>query len=398
MKINESVNILNNLKKVPRSLKEENDIDMSEYDKDNLYIISNDKKYIYKLNRESTKVVIQGNNSNSYLSLFFELIAGKSDTNSSEWMTPDKFEEDVQSIFVNQYFVVESLKESLDYLDCSLIDEFNISDKVMYQGTDSNSEQENNLNEEDNISNKLVYEDVPFRGSGISKHVSVFYNINSNIMSIDNEDFSLIYDGNKFTAEGQYWFTNDFENNNDFSLKVKSAAKVMYNKVKKSLIKNESVDNEKDEVFMADSDKDEFNYQMLGRLKSDCDYYLGEGNRNERHLWAHSVSKQIAKMREFYDKVPVKPEWLTKEMIDDYENKMSQTINESIKEPIKCLIEYNDNGEPYFELDGERYNINDYYFDRDNSVIYLDNKAYKVDIEYDIEDYIILTELEDNSK
>lgn len=77
-------------------------------------------------------------------------------------------------------------------------------------------------------------------------------------------------------------------------------------------------------------DQDKFNYMMLSRLKSDCDYYLGNGNRNPRNLWAGDEAKQIAKMREFYDKVPEEPEWLTKEDIDKYEDKM---INRSEDSP-----------------------------------------------------------------
>lgn len=33
----------------------------------------------------------------------------------------------------------------------------------------------------------------------------------------------------------------------------------------------------------------EFEYQLLGRLKSDCDYYLGFGYAFEGHLWAGTV-------------------------------------------------------------------------------------------------------------
>lgn len=67
----------------------------------------------------------------------------------------------------------------------------------------------------------------------------------------------------------------------------------------------------------------EFTYMMLGRLKSDCDYYLGCGGRDANHcLWAHDEQEQINKMRELYDKLPVKPEWLTAEQIDEYAAKM----------------------------------------------------------------------------
>ena len=64
-------------------------------------------------------------------------------------------------------------------------------------------------------------------------------------------------------------------------------------------------------------------YQLLDRLRSDCEYFLGAGNRSEKHLWAGSVRAQIAKMRELYDTLLEKPEWLTKEVIDDYAERMA---------------------------------------------------------------------------
>ena len=64
-------------------------------------------------------------------------------------------------------------------------------------------------------------------------------------------------------------------------------------------------------------------YQLLDRLRSDCEYFLGAGNRAEKHLWTGSVRAQIAKMRELYDTLPEKPEWLTKEVIDDYAERMA---------------------------------------------------------------------------
>lgn len=73
-----------------------------------------------------------------------------------------------------------------------------------------------------------------------------------------------------------------------------------------------------------ESEGREYDYMMLNRLKSDCDYFLGHGNRNERHLWAHGVEAQINKMREIYNSFSDedKPEWLTAEQIDEYERKM----------------------------------------------------------------------------
>ena len=63
-------------------------------------------------------------------------------------------------------------------------------------------------------------------------------------------------------------------------------------------------------------------YRLLDRLKVDCEYFLGAGGRAEKHLWAGNVREQIAKMRELYDALPEKPEWLTMEDIDRYAQRM----------------------------------------------------------------------------
>ena len=64
-------------------------------------------------------------------------------------------------------------------------------------------------------------------------------------------------------------------------------------------------------------------YVLLDRLRADCDYFLGAGGRSEKHLWAGSVYAQIKKMRELYDALPEKPEWLTTEAIDRYAAQMA---------------------------------------------------------------------------
>ena len=64
-------------------------------------------------------------------------------------------------------------------------------------------------------------------------------------------------------------------------------------------------------------------YVLLDRLRADCDYFLGTGGRSEKHLWAGNVHAQIKKMRELYDALPEKPEWLTAEAIDRYAAQMA---------------------------------------------------------------------------
>ena len=72
----------------------------------------------------------------------------------------------------------------------------------------------------------------------------------------------------------------------------------------------------------------EHGYLLLSRLKADCDYFLGAGGRAEKHLWAGNVREQIAKMRELYNALPEKPEWLTMEDIDRYESQMTAPVRE----------------------------------------------------------------------
>ncbi len=67
-----------------------------------------------------------------------------------------------------------------------------------------------------------------------------------------------------------------------------------------------------------------FNYQMLDRLRCDCEYYLGNGNRNERHLYYKNEQEHIDEMKKLYNSFPKdeKPEWLTWEQILKYEKAM----------------------------------------------------------------------------
>lgn len=67
-----------------------------------------------------------------------------------------------------------------------------------------------------------------------------------------------------------------------------------------------------------------FEYSMLSRLKSDCDYFLGNGYGYEGHLWAGSVEKQIEEMKRRWNEFEEdeKPEWLAMEDINRYEKEM----------------------------------------------------------------------------
>lgn len=67
-----------------------------------------------------------------------------------------------------------------------------------------------------------------------------------------------------------------------------------------------------------------FNYMLLDRLRMDCEYYLGNGGRHTKHLWAGNEQDQINKMKKIYNSFieNEKPEWLTFDQILQYENLM----------------------------------------------------------------------------
>lgn len=73
-----------------------------------------------------------------------------------------------------------------------------------------------------------------------------------------------------------------------------------------------------------ESEPNQFDYMMLSRLQSDCDYYLGYGNRFAGHLYHKEEKEHISAMKKLWNKFPngKKPEWLTYEDIANYENQM----------------------------------------------------------------------------
>lgn len=69
---------------------------------------------------------------------------------------------------------------------------------------------------------------------------------------------------------------------------------------------------------------DKFRYMMLSRMQADCNYYLGNGGQNAKHsLWACDESEHIEIMRALWHSLPVAPEWLTLEEIDEYAKRMN---------------------------------------------------------------------------
>lgn len=100
-----------------------------------------------------------------------------------------------------------------------------------------------------------------------------------------------------------------------------------------------------------------FHYRMLDRLRSDCEYYLGNGNRYAGHLWVNGDEKgHIELMKALWHSFPAdgKPEWLPYEKILDYAKQMvlidktvEQIINQATatSEKVNKDVASKNNGE-----------------------------------------------------
>lgn len=69
---------------------------------------------------------------------------------------------------------------------------------------------------------------------------------------------------------------------------------------------------------------DKLAYQFLGRLKTDCNYYLGYGNKKKSVLWFGNTKNQITFMFYLWACFPAdgKPEWLTFGDLMQYEKEI----------------------------------------------------------------------------
>lgn len=71
---------------------------------------------------------------------------------------------------------------------------------------------------------------------------------------------------------------------------------------------------------------DKMKYMLLDRMRCDCEYFLGNGNRHEKYLWSLNVQEHIENMKALYNSFSDenKPEWLTIEEIENYEKRMME--------------------------------------------------------------------------
>jgi|GEM_PF-967714 len=93
-----------------------------------------------------------------------------------------------------------------------------------------------------------------------------------------------------------------------------------YQKLYKVFVKSPEVVIDKSILQMDET----FRYQLLGRMQTDCNYFLGNGDGHNKYLWSGNVETQIAYMRALYDSFPneKKPKWISIEDIDNYQKEM----------------------------------------------------------------------------
>lgn len=67
-----------------------------------------------------------------------------------------------------------------------------------------------------------------------------------------------------------------------------------------------------------------FRYMILDRMRCDCLFYLGNGHRLKKYLWAGDEKLHIEVMRALHNSFPEgeKPEWLSLDDIDNFEREM----------------------------------------------------------------------------
>ena len=71
---------------------------------------------------------------------------------------------------------------------------------------------------------------------------------------------------------------------------------------------------------------EKYRCELLNRLCTDCDYFIGYGDRHIKHLWAGNVSDHIEAMRIIYDSFAndKKPKWITLDQIKKYGEEMEK--------------------------------------------------------------------------
>ena len=64
-------------------------------------------------------------------------------------------------------------------------------------------------------------------------------------------------------------------------------------------------------------------YMMLARYQMDLDYYLGCGNRCEKHLYFGNIVVHFREVVKLWKSLPTKPQWLRATRIIQYKKDLA---------------------------------------------------------------------------
>lgn len=99
---------------------------------------------------------------------------------------------------------------------------------------------------------------------------------------------------------------------------------------------NSAMQKRTEQVEDIETELKSFNYMMLDRLRIDCDYFLGNGNGQLKHLYYKDVDKHIEKMKKIYNSFSEeeKPEWISLNDINNYKDKMTEMLEKDEEEEM----------------------------------------------------------------
>lgn len=161
-------------------------------------------------------------------------------------------------------------------------------------------------------------------------HLNIETHIENNSEVIITEDILMKFIKSEvpFRMNEIYGISVDSDTMDSLINEVYNNSDVMFNYDKlDNFILSKYSELAKDEISSKNEQDYSYEYQLLDRLRQDCEYFLGEGQRNEKHLWAGNIDAQIKKMRDLYDMLPDKPEWLTSEAINSFAERMNPHNN-----------------------------------------------------------------------
>lgn len=72
-----------------------------------------------------------------------------------------------------------------------------------------------------------------------------------------------------------------------------------------------------------------YQYALLDRMRADCRYYFGNGNKKAKDLWGNDEETHIICMLFLWDQFQenAKPQWLKREYIFDYGRQMDLNMD-----------------------------------------------------------------------